>query len=600
MPKATVDEYHCAEPPENNIWPPGQCPILEPISVPRSIQTLPNKNFDFCVFCTDRRHDSRPRLTVDPVCHYSAAPKNCGTWYPTPAKQGFREMGKKSIEVIDLFAGPGGLAEGFSAFGDRTGHRPFNIGISVEKDAAAHRTLELRSFFRSFGDEVPNAYYEYLRGEITRERLFNRFPLHAEIAQAETLNGPRELGKRSDDQEIFRAIRQNLRSTRDDTVVIGGPPCQAYSIVGRARAKGIAGYRPEKDHRHFLYRDYLRILAMASPAVFVMENVKGILSSQVNGSNIFPRILEDLTHPGKALRKDPGPRYKIYSLVERQPELCNLADGNYIIASEHYGIPQTRHRVILLGVREDLKKVPAILRPANRMFTVADSIRDLPMVRSGLTRERDSAEAWHEYIRQYSKSVSKELRSLGFVGGSARKAARGAARLSSIGGRFVKAEQESIRIPQLNRWFVDRKIGGYINHESRSHMPSDLERYLFCVCYAKQNGGNSPRAHEIPRKLAPKHENWNSGDFVDRFKVQSANRPSSTITSHVSKDGHYFIHYDPAQCRSLTVREAARLQTFPDNYFFEGNRTEQYTQVGNAVPPLLARQIAHVVWGLLV
>lgn len=509
-------------------------------------------------------------------------------------------MGKKSVEVIDLFAGPGGLAEGFSAFGDKTGHRPFNIGISVEKDRAAHRTLELRSFFRSFGDDVPNAYYEYLRGKITRERLFDRFPLHAEIAQAETMNGPRELGRRSDDQEIFRAVRQNLRSTRDDTVVIGGPPCQAYSVVGRARAKGITGYRPEKDHRHFLYRDYLRILAMASPAVFVMENVKGILSSQVNGSNIFPRILEDLSHPAKALRKDPGPRYRIYSLVERQPDLSDLAEGNYVIASEHYGIPQTRHRVILLGVREDLKKVPSILRRANRMYTVADAIRDLPRVRSGLTRESDSADAWHEYIREYSRAVSKELRTAGFAGRIATRAATGAGRLTSTGGRFIGTEQESIRIPKLNRWFVDRKIGGYVNHESRSHMASDLQRYLFCICYARQNGGDSPRSHDMPRRFAPKHDNWDSGDFVDRFKVQSANRPSSTITSHIAKDGHYFIHYDPAQCRSLTVREAARLQTFPDNYLFEGNRTEQFTQVGNAVPPLLARQIASVVWELLV
>lgn len=509
-------------------------------------------------------------------------------------------MGKKGVEVIDLFAGPGGLAEGFSAFADKSGHRPFNIGISVEKEASAHRTLELRSFYRSFGDEVPNAYYEYLRGEITRNDLFERFPLNSEIAQAETLNGPRELGRRNDDQEIFRAIRQNLRSTRDDTVVIGGPPCQAYSVVGRARSKGISGYKAEKDRRHFLYRDYLRILAMASPAVFVMENVKGILSSQVNGSNIFPRILEDLSHPSKALRQDRGPRYKIYSLVERQLDLGDLNDGNYIIASENYGIPQARHRVILLGVREDLKTTPHTLRQSNHQYTVADAIGDLPKIRSGLSRENDSPEAWCEYIRHYSKAVSKELRAAGLAGRVALNAAKGASRLKSIGGLFIAADQKSIRDPKLRRWFTDKRIGGYINHESRLHMASDLQRYLFSACFAKQSAGISPRAHQIPKKFAPKHESWNSGNFVDRFKVQSANRPSSTITSHVAKDGHYFIHYDPAQCRSLTVREAARLQTFPDNYRFEGNRTEQFTQIGNAVPPLLARQIADVVWELLV
>ena len=126
-------------------------------------------------------------------------------------------------------------------------------------------------------------------------------------------------------------------------------------------------------------------------------------------------------------------------------------------------------------------------------------------------------------------------------------------------------------------------------------MAEDLHRYLYASCYAAAKDGISPRSRDYPESLTPNHKNWKSGNFTDRFKVQAKDRVASTVTSHISKDGHYFIHYDPAQCRSLTVREAARIQTFPDNYFFEGNRTEQYVQVGNAVPPLLANHIATVV-----
>jgi DNA (cytosine-5)-methyltransferase 1 len=145
----------------------------------------------------------------------------------------------------------------------------------------------------------------------------------------------------------------------------------------------------------------------------------------------------------------------------------------------------------------------------------------------------------------------------------------------------------------LIKWLEDRELHAVAQHETRGHMRSDLGRYLFASVFA-EIVGESPKADQFPADLIPRHRNWHSGHFADRFRVQLADRPATTITSHISKDGHYFIHFDPAQCRSLTVREAARLQTFPDDYLFLGNRTEQYVQVGNAVPPYLARQIAEL------
>ena len=150
----------------------------------------------------------------------------------------------------------------------------------------------------------------------------------------------------------------------------------------------------------------------------------------------------------------------------------------------------------------------------------------------------------------------------------------------------------------LGQWLYDAKLTKLPNNDTRGHMAGDLCRYLFAAIYAKV-AGRSPKALDFPKSLAPNHFNWNSGKFADRFRVQLSDQPATTVTSHIAKDGHYFIHPDPAQCRSLTVREAARLQTFPDNYLFKGGRTEQYVQVGNAVPPFLALKLAEALHSIL-
>src|SRR5690606_13318879 len=149
--------------------------------------------------------------------------------------------------------------------------------------------------------------------------------------------------------------------------------------------------------------------------------------------------------------------------------------------------------------------------------------------------------------------------------------------------------------------FIDKRLPGVTNHESRSHLTQDLMRYLFAGLYVEKYD-RFPRLDDFANHsldLLPDHTNVASGKFTDRFRVQEPDKPATTITSHISKDGHYFIHYDPSQCRSLTVREAARIQTFPDNYLFRGSRTSQYHQVGNAVPPYLAYQMAEIVYNIL-
>jgi DNA (cytosine-5)-methyltransferase 1 len=512
------------------------------------------------------------------------------------------------VPVVDLFAGPGGLGEGFAAFTDNNVNDIFEIALSVEKHPTAHKTLELRSFFRKFPkNSVPDEYYEYLRGEIPRDHLFHLFPTEADEARreawCETLGSGVELNRRLDSY-----IKRITKSVKDEWVLIGGPPCQAYSTVGRARRRNIKDYLPEKDKRNFLYLEYLRILAKHQPAVFVMENVKGMLSSRINGNLMFKQILQDLKCPPIAINENSPKNsrrkveYDIYSFTVPcygvKPNLGWYSSNDFIIESEEYGIPQARHRVILLGVKKGLLDNHAHVLKKEDPIHVKDVLDGLHPLRSGLSREKDELALWKSRLtgipdRQWFRQGLKAKKII-----EVQKAIFTAVeRIRHInydrGDEFVSGSVSVRR--DLEWWYIDERLQGVCNHASRAHMTSDLHRYLFSACFA-ETLGRSPKILEFPTRLIPNHKNAKSGHFDDRFKVQMSELPSTTITSHISKDGHYFIHYDPAQCRSLTVREAARLQTFPDNYFFEGYRTAQYKQVGNAVPPLLAYKIADIIY----
>jgi DNA (cytosine-5)-methyltransferase 1 len=491
--------------------------------------------------------------------------------------------------VVDLFAGPDGLGEGFAS-NLKQGLYSFVPLISIERDPFAHRTLHLRHFFRSFEPSMaPPEYYEYIAGYLARERLGQLFPTQWQHASESAVYISLEPETQD---EVNHRISGKLKGVKK-WVLVGGPPCQAYSLVGRSRSANIPSF--EDDEKHFLYREYLKIITDFQPSVFVMENVKGLLSAKVKGEPVLQKILSDLSRPKKAIgRLDNGLVYRLYSLSEHGEFKGEVDPSSFIVKAEEYGVPQARHRMFIVGIRSDIDLEPETLEKQQPIH-VQDVLGSLPRIRSGISKGSDSSDRWREllrntaasrWIKRFSETHDLQIQNL----------------MKYIATtKNLPTQKQSSRYaapPKMHEWLCDERLETLSLHESRSHMETDLQRYFFAATWAPV-AKSSPKLSDFPLELLPAHRNVQDGRngtmFADRFRVQLPDRASTTITAHISKDGHYYIHYDPSQSRSLTVREAARLQTFPDNYYFEGPRTSQFHQVGNAVPPYLASQIAAII-----
>jgi DNA (cytosine-5)-methyltransferase 1 len=413
------------------------------------------------------------------------------------------------VNYIDLFAGAGGLSEGFI----REGFTPV---AHVEMDEAACYSLKTRVAYHYLKAEGKyDSYISYLKGGIDRNQLYAQVP---EELLSSVINLP--IGAEYNER-IHKTIRQ-LNSQEVD-LIIGGPPCQAYSLVGRARSAD----NMASDPRNYLYVQYAKYLEKYQPKMFVFENVIGLKSAK---GGVYLQNMEKLF-----LKK--GYKMQLFT-----------------VEANHFGVLQNRRRVIIIGWKDDfVPNIPDLEKiNLSSSYKVKSVFSDLPELQAGEGKDK---------FQTYARQANKYLTDSGIRNG----------------------------------------INVLTQHISRPHTDQDKEIYRIAV--KKWNTENHRLDYnDLPDRLKT-HNNRSS--FFDRFKVVADDLSySQTIVAHIAKDGHYYIHPDIEQNRSISVREAARLQSFADDYYFEGvketaNRTAAFKQIGNAVPPLMSHSIARILKDLL-
>lgn len=414
-------------------------------------------------------------------------------------------MNNSGLSYIDLFAGAGGLSEGFI----QSGYQPI---AHVEMNEYAAKTIETRIayYYLKEKDQLKD-YYEYEKGLINREMLLSLIP---EDELKTVIN--KEISEKTI-RSIFEMIDtiKKERGIEKVDVIIGGPPCQAYSLVGRAQSSHMI-VPMEEDPRNELYKLYVQFLTKYQPRMFVFENVAGIKTAR--GGQAFKNLQMYMKRVG----------YEI---------------DYHELNAKDFGVLQSRKRVIIVGWLKGTGYEYPKFDIVQNKAEVWDLLKDLPPLTPG------------QEAREHTINDMRRVK------------------------KYVKENDVRLKEDILTA------------HIARPHTVQDIEIYKRTINLWFENERHERLKYDtLPEELKT-HRNRTS--FVDRFKVVEGDMEyCHTILAHLSKDGHYFIHPDIDQHRSITVREAARLQSFPDNYYFEGPRTAQFVQVGNAVPPMMAKQIA--------